>query len=290
MIRGNDFSYTILRGNEKEKLLLQVIKEIEDDVQIVGTMDRTHVWEKGWQENIDAFGHNNFDADDLIPKYIRPGGIVRLNGLYVTPSDPNFQLNYVKIFRNWLFSSYLKDFDSTYEFGCGTSWNLVALAQMYPKMDIHGLDLVPSSVELIKQINSAYGLNIKGHICDMTSVDPDFSIASNSAVVTIGAIGQLAGNFESYLQLIINNPVTLCIDVTATYELYDQSVLLDYLASKFHIKRDYTKDYLTRLKELEKQGVIEILNIHRHYVGSLHMDGYSYIVWRPTISHGETGV
>jgi len=50
---------------------------------------------------------------------------------------------------------------------------------------------------------------------------------------------------------------------------------------KFHRKRGYTENYLTRLRELEAQNEIEILKVKRLFFGSLYMEGYSYMIWRP---------
>lgn len=41
-----------------------------------------------------------------------------------------------------------------------------------------------------------------------------------------------------------------------------------------------SEDFLTRLKELENQGKIEILKVKRLFFRSLYMDGFSYIIWR----------
>ena len=66
-----------------------------------------------------------------------------------------------------------------------------------------------------------------------------------------------------------------------TIELYDESNLLDYLAMRFHVKRGYTEGYLPRLRELESQNKVEILKVKRLFFGSLYMEGYSCLIWRP---------
>ncbi|GAI42232.1 unnamed protein product [marine sediment metagenome] len=65
-----------------------------------------------------------------------------------------------------------------------------------------------------------------------------------------------------------SSPV-LCIHVEPTIELYDESNLVDYLAIKFHKKRGYAENYLTRLRKLEAQNEIEILKVKRLFFGSL---------------------
>ena len=57
--------------------------------------------------------------------------------------------------------------------------------------------------------------------------------------------------------------------------------MFDYLAAKFHSKRGYTMGYLPRLKQLELDGKIEILNVKRLNFGSLFFEGFTNIIWKP---------
>ena len=68
-----------------------------------------------------------------------------------------------------------------------------------------------------------------------------------------------------------------------TVELYDETNLVDHLAAKFHKKRGYTQGYLPRLKALEAEKKVEILKVKRTYFGSLFMEGFSFIIWRPVV-------
>ena len=73
----------------------------------------------------------------------------------------------------------------------------------------------------------------------------------------------------------------MVVHVEPTYEVYDQDLLFDYLAAKFHSKRGYTMGYLPRLKQLELDGKIEILNVKRLNFGSLFFEGFTNIIWKP---------
>jgi cyclopropane fatty-acyl-phospholipid synthase-like methyltransferase len=168
-----------------------------------------------------------------------------------------------------------------YEFGCGSGFNLVALAQLYPNKVLHGLDFVSSSVEIVNKLAQLYGWNMAGHLFDMRSPDENLEIAGNSAVVTIGTIEQLAGDFEPFLQFLLRRSPALCIHIEPTIELYDEDNLLDYLAAKFHRKRGYTEGFLPRLQQLADRGQIEIVKIKRLFFGSLLMEGYNVLIWRP---------
>lgn len=281
LITKTDFRYKILVGEERDKVLLNVLKKIEADKQIIGAPERQEVWEKGWTENLEDFIKSGYDLNKLLPKFIRPNRAIRLNRNYILPANPNFELDYFSVFRLWLFKKYLKGFDTIYEFGCGTGFNLAVLAQLYPKKILHGLDFVPSSVDLVNKIGEVYSWKLTGHIFDMLTPDENFEIADNSAIFTIGAVEQLASDFEGFLQFLLKRTPALCIHVEPTIELYDKNNLIDYLAIKFHRKRGYTENFLTRLRELEAQNEIEILKVKRLFFGSQYMEGYSCMVWKP---------
>ena len=114
--------------------------------------------------------------------------------------------------------------------------------------------------------------------------DPDrkLQIADNSAVFTIGTIEQLAGDFEPFLHFLLKRSPSLCFNVEPTIELYEQDNLFDYLAAAFHRKRGYTQGYLPRLRQLQDEGKIELIKVKRLFFGSLFMEGYTLMVWKPT--------
>ncbi len=280
LIDRTDFSYKILTGIERDRIILNVLKKIDSDDQIIALPERRLAWHKGWEENLRDFIKSGYDLKKLTPKFIRPNQVIRFNQDYILPTNPNFELDYLSVFRLWLFRKYLKDINNIYEFGCGTGFNLVILAQLYPDKQLYGLDFVNSSIELVNKIGEVYGWNMRGYPFDMISPDGNFQIKENSAVFTFGAVEQLAGKFEVFLQFLLKRTPAMCIHIEPTIELYDQENLIDFLAIKFHKKRGYTLNWLTRLKELEAEGKIEILKIKRSFFGSLYMEGYSLIIWR----------
>ena len=176
---------------------------------------------------------------------------------------------------------YFKNIDSIYEFGCGTGFNLVELAQLYPEKKLHGLDFVPAPKDLVNKLGEVYGWNMTGHLFDMINPDESFQLDKNSAVFTFGTIEQLAGKFEAFMQFLLKRSPALCISMEPTVELYDENNLIDFLAIKFHRKRGYTENYLPRLRELEAKNKIELLKVKRLFFGSMYMEGFSYMVWRP---------
>ena len=281
LIANTDFRYRILEGDERDRVVLDVLRRIETDQQRIGAEERHDVWEQGWAENLQAFKESGYDLKSLVPRFLRPDQVIRLNRNYIQPTNPTFELDYFNVFCQWLFHKYLTNVSTIYEFGSGTGMNLATIAQIFPTMELHGLDFVPSSRDLLNKVGEVYGWNITGHLFDMVEPDESLEIKKNSAVLTFGAIEQLAGRFEKFVQFLLKRSPALCISMEPTIELYDEDHLLDYLAIKFHRKRGYTENYLTRLRELESVGAIQILKEKRLFFGSLYMEGYSCMIWRP---------
>lgn len=280
-ISKSDFQYNELDRSERDNLLLEILRRTEADKQVIGAKERKIVWEKGWKENLREFTENEFDLNKIVPKFLRPNQAIRFNQDFIKPNNPNFELDYLKVFRIWLYEKYFAGFDNIYEFGCGTGYNLTALADLFPNKQLFGLDFVDSSVALVNMIAEKYRLNLKGFKFDMLYPDKDFKLFSNSAVFTFGAIEQLAGKYESFLEYLLNNKPCLCVHIEPTIELYDEDNLIDYLAIKFHRKRGYTENFLPGLEMLEAKKKLKIVKVKRLFFGSLLMEGYSLVIWEP---------
>ena len=280
MINDIDFNYKELSKEEHDNIILEILKKIDEDNQKIASDGRQEIWEKGWNENYNNFVNNNYNIDSLIPKFIRPNQLIRLNRRFINPSNKFFEYDFFRVFRHWLFKKYFSEFDNIYEFGCGTGMNLVELSNIYPNKNLYGSDFVSSSVKLVNKISQVYELNLKSFQFDMINPNYDFKIDSNSIVYTIGALEQLGSQTESMLEYLLNNKPKLIIHIEPTVELYDKNNLIDYLAIKFHKKRGYTEGYLPKLKRLEREGTIKIIKIKRLEFGSLYMEGYTLYIWK----------
>lgn len=276
-----DLSYKHLDQRQRDDVILRVLKKIASDTQVIGAQGRTSVWEQGWAENLHAFIAQNYSLEALIPKFIRQNQLIRYDGDYIMPANPRFEFDYMTVFRIWLFQKYFAHYSSIYEFGCGSGLNLVLLASLFPQKDLCGLDFVQSPVDLINTIGETHQLRMTGHLFDMINPDDGFSLAERSAVLTFGALEQLAGKTEKFIQYLLRKRPGICIHVEPTVELYDDNILFDYLAIQFHRKRGYTEHLLPRLQQLDAEGAVKILGVKRLNFGSLFMEGYTYIVWQP---------
>ena len=282
LIREKDFSFRRLAPDERDKVILDVLKRIENDRQIIGAEGRKAQWERGWAENLDKYVENNDNLDSLVPKFIRENQPMRWDGDYIISPNKQFEYDFMTVFRVWLFQKYLSTYNTVCEFGAGTGLNLVLLCSLFPDKAYYGLDFVKSSVDLINKIGEKGRGNIKGRLFDMISPDNEFKLAENSAILTFGALEQLAGKFGDFIKYLLNNKPGICLHIEPTVELYDDNNLFDYLAVKFHRKRGYTERLLPSLQQLEAERKIKLVNVKRLYFGNQMMEGYTYFTWKPS--------
>lgn len=280
LIANFDSRYQEFSQAEHNQIVLGILKKIDSSNLSLAGKEGKERWEKGWSENLQNFIKNDYDVNELVPKYIKPNQPVRLYHDYTMPFDPNFEIHWYNIFRRWLFKKYLKDVEAIYEFGCGPAFNLVELAKLYPEKKLYGLEWVKSSLDIIKLLAEKFDYNMKGRLFDMFTPDESLDIPENSAILAMGALEQLGTNFEPFLQFILKRSPKIFVHVDSISELYDENILADHLAIKFDKKRKYLEGYLSRLQQLENEGKIEILKTQRVACGSLYHDGYSFIIWK----------
>ncbi|HEY59171.1 MAG TPA: class I SAM-dependent methyltransferase [Anaerolineae bacterium] len=281
MIRDNNFNYLIIGGQERDKLILNIFKKIDAGEFSIAGEQGLGRWEKGWGESLNDFLESGFDISQLIPKYIRSSQPVRLFQQYVQPEDDSFELNWYKVFRRWLFRTYLSEVDAIYEFGCGSGFNLVTLAELFPKKVIFGMDWVKQSVDIVNKLAESKGYKTKGKLFDFFNPDQQFQILPNSAVITIGALEQTGKRYRKFLDYLIRSKPAIVINIEPTVEWYDANNLVDYAAIRFHLKRNYWQGFPTALEKLRDEEKVEILKQKRSYFGSLYVEGYSQSIWRP---------
>lgn len=281
MIDQGDFRYQLLEGLERDAVLLEVFKKVDSGELTTAGKEGKPRWEKGWSENLESFRQHGRDLSKLQPKYIRPRQPVRLFQNYVLPVDSNFELNWYEVFQNWLFTTYFRDVPTVYEFGCGSGINLAALAKLYPEKHYFGLDWASASKEIVGEVGRSYGWKMEGHVFDFFEPDNNFEIEDGSIVFTLGALEQTGRNYEAFLQYLLRWSPALCINIEPIIEWYDEEKLVDYAAIRFHKVRRYWEGFPQRLQELEQAGRIEIVKMKRSYFGSLFLEGYSQLIWRP---------
>ena len=281
IINNSNFNYRELKLKELENLYLTILKRIELDKQKIGVKERTKVWQDGWSENLDKFIKSDYDINSLVPKFIKGNQPVRLNQRYVLPQGSQFELDYIKVYRQWFLENYFSDFDNIYEFGCGTGFNLLTASEIFPNKSLYGSDFVQSSVDLVNTIAKSKNIQLSGSLFNMLNPNYEYKIKKNSGVFTFGSIEQLASRMKNIINYFIEQKPEICLHTEPMIELYDQNKLSDFLATKYQSKRGYTKGLLPYLQSLELEGKIKIIKVKRLFFGSLFMEGYNLLIWMP---------
>lgn len=277
VINNSDFRYRILSKNEKEKVIIKVIDNLMSDLKVSGS-HRKNDWENGWKENLVDYVESD-NINTLIPKFVKNNEVIRFQGNYILPSDSNFETNFVKILRYYLFSKYFNDIDVIYEFGCGTGLNLVALNELFPEKILYGLDWSESSCNIVNELSKKLNIgNMKGVLFDMFYPN-NVNLSRKSGVFTIGAMEQLGTNFNEFLNFILNEKPSIIINIEVNYEILNKNNLFDYLAATYIEKRNYLRGFYKKLKKLENEGIIKILE-DKETFGGLYHNGYSYVIWK----------
>ena len=282
IIAKADFKYEILQSEQREQVILQVLKDIEfKNFSKVDSPERKNIWEMAWSDHLNEFVAQNMAEKELEPTFMRQNEIVRLNKNYVKPHTPNFELNYAKVCKTWLFQKYLGEVEAIYEFGCGSGFNLVMLSEIYAHKKMYGLDWASSSVNLVNINAEKHGLNIKGRQFNMLEPNEDLETEENSAFLTIAALEQVGKNYHKFVDFILRRKPKVVINLEPIAEYYDCDNLVDYLGFTYHKKRGYLDGYLSKLRELESQNTIKIIKAEGSRLGGLYHDAYSIVVWTP---------
>jgi hypothetical protein len=280
LIARSDFRYDPLDPPERDQVIQEIRAKLDANAFSKVGAHRQKVWEKGWSENLEEFAQKGYALEKLVPRFVRPNPIVRLNQQFVRAHDPQFEYRFFSVFRLWLFLRYLTDAEAVYEFGCGSGYNLVALAELHPQMKLYGLDWAESAVQLVNLIAQTHVPNLQGRRFDFFALDPGLKLSPRSVALTMCALEQVGPRFEEFLQFLLRQSPLLCINMEPMLDLYDPKNPVDDLAIRYHTQREYLNGYLARLGQLAAEGRIEILKLQRLRFGSLYHEGYSYVVWK----------
>lgn len=278
-ISNFDFSYTDLDEIEVQQIILKVLKRIFEEPIIQSGPSYLDRWELGWGENLKAY-KNSSDLHDLLPKFIKAKQPIRFQGKYVLPSSDQFETNMVEVLRTYIFTKYLSQCESVHEFGCGTGLNLVSCSKIYPKKRMVGLDWSKASCDIVKQISQQQGINLAAHRFDMFKPDYNFNVPLGAGMFTIGAMEQLGDQYREFVDFILEKKYSICVHMETIHELYDSTLLIDWLAKTYIEKRNWLRGFYTYLSKLEKDGIIRILYARRTF-GSIYHDGYTMLAWKP---------
>lgn len=236
------------------------------------TRDVAH-WEKGWQENLDLYVKTgSFDA--LRPKYIREREPVRWQGQFWMPDDPDYEWHWYEGFFEQIARKWLTVADVIHEFGSGSGHNLAHLRKIFPGKFISGLDWSPSAVTIARKVAH------NGSHFDFINPDWGFNL-ENSVVLTVGAMEQTGRLWRPMLNYLLKRKPKRVVHIEPILDWYDADNPVDQTAIEAHRARGFWEGYRDALLVLWAEGKIEVLHQERTGFGSLLIEGYSQLIWRP---------
>lgn len=238
-------------------------------------------WENGWQENLDRFLAEPCAAS-LKPGYFGKYAALRLNADLVAPASPDCERNMLAALQDWLFDAWLSQAPAVYEFGCGTGHNLERVRRVNQTARLFGCDWAGSSNRLVEAIGASGILGaVEARRFNIFEPDATLRLEPGAAIYTVASLEQVGDGFAPFLDYLQANRPSVCVHIEPVAELLDPERLLDYLSIRYFEKRGYLKGLLSELRRREAQGQVKILKAQRTNVGSLYIEGYSVVVWRP---------
>jgi len=266
---------------ERDHWLLRIMTTLLEHNPSRAGNARLTDWENGWNENLEDFGREAAFTS-LIPRYFGKYPAVRLNGRLVGTESPSCEYNMLAVVEDWLFDAFLREAPAIYEFGCGTGHNLLRARDVNPEARLYGCDWAGSSNRLVSAIvQSGIVQELQSVRFDLFDPPSTLKLEQNAAVYTVAALEQTGDRFGAFLDFLIENKPSVCVHIEPIAELLVPSRLLDYLCLRYFAKRNYLSGFLDELRWRESLGQIQILKSQRSNVGSLYIEGYSAVVWKP---------
>ncbi len=266
---------------ERDEIILKILLFLNSEDVIYSGSHRKNQWEDGWGENLKEYISTK-DLKTLVPKYFGKYNVQRLNGDFIIPECKDFEIRLVSLLQYIIFEKYFKSKESIYEFGAGTGHNLLRLREVNASANLHSMEWAESGVKLLNEVaRNTEDNNLNGTVFDNFNPDENIKLRDQSAVYTFASLEQLGESSDNIINYWIKNNPSLVVNIEPMSEPLDNTELLQYLSIEYFNKRKYLKDYITKLKELEKQKKIVIHDVIRTGIGSLFIEGYSVIVWSP---------
>ena len=274
---------------ERDFCILEIFNKLFDENIIKSGPSRQKDWLKGWGENLNDYIETE-NPKDLNPKYYNKYKYIRFNSEFYKFDSNETELNTVRILINYIADIYLRKSKTIIELGAGTCHHLYELKQILNEnTEFYALDWSESTTKIAEKLKH------NNHIKNINSFKFDFfnpkwsknfevPDPKKSIVFSFAALEQVGSDFEKLFNF-INEVIKpeYVVHLEPIGELLPESELLPFLSKKYFLKRNYLNGYLDFLRAKEKNNKIVIETASRMPFGSLFIEGYSLVVWRPKI-------
>lgn len=276
-------SYRILTGRERDQVIRGIIERTDTaDLRVVGGNDNT-VWQRGWGEILEQIEQKGFDPALLHPQYLMHHNIMRYDGQYIEAANTDFICGLDHLLRQITLAHYLKGAKKVVELGCGTGTSQLMLCDLLPEAKLVASDWAPPSQGIVRAIGGHKKREIKPVCFNMLTLEgwDELGIDKDTTVLTVHALEQLGGNHARLLETLLAAGPRECMHLEPIAEFYDASNLFDYLALRYHKRRNYLDGFLTALRALAAQKKIEIIEERRLGFGDRYHEAFSVVKWKP---------
>ena len=277
LIETFNLQYEIPTKEERDNIILDILNTLNTPLETAGK-HKLEKWEKGWFENFELLKQHK-DVSSLVPKYFGKHKIARWKGDFIKCTTDYFDYKLHIIIVDAILNEHVgTKFTHLFEFGCGPAYHLLRFREFNQDINLVGLDWATSSQKIIQEISElGIAYKITGHNFDYFNPNYNIEIPDNTAIFTCASLEQVGENYKDFINYIIDKKPDLCINFEPLAEVLDKNSLIDNLSILYFEKRNY----LTYLKELETQGIIEIIKEQRLYGGSYFIEGYPIVIWKP---------
>lgn len=273
-----NLEYEETTQQEKELIFEKINEVLNKEIKTSGP-HRINDWDSGWNENYVEFLRTGSE-ESLVPKYFGKMKFNRINNTFVKSNNPNFEYDCFSFLQSCLYEAYCKNFENYYEFGCGTGHNLLRHEYFCETKNIIGLDWSKSSQNCIDAINKVKEKNYKSYNFDFENPNKEVKIENNSVICTLASLEQIGDRHENFINFLLENKPSICVHLEPIEEVLNDKDEMENLSIKYFKKRKYLNGFLKKLKHLENDKKIEILDVKKTKIGSYFIEGYTLIVWR----------
>lgn len=277
---GYRFAYRNLDQGETDAALRQIDRNSRQATPLNFTNlgHWTHQWERAWQR----FNNSKFDLGALRPCYLGKHTPLRYSGAFIEPADELFEAKSLEVILCWVQRKFFEGLSTVYEFGCGSGHNLVTLARHFPGVEFCGFDWAPASPKILQKVRKVHGLRVWGERRNLLEGFPSEDPSRRPfGVLTVGALEQTGLEYTRFFDAMLAARPARVVHLEPMVEFYNHHTAMGHASIKYHLRRGYWAGGLAYLEALEREGRIELLRTRRVTFGSLNVEGYNHIVWRP---------
>ena len=215
-------------------------------------------------------------TNSLKPIWFRDDKFYVIDKKFCTTNTEVLDWKYQLAIRNILFSKYLFDIDNVYDFGSGSGINIYLINQLFEKIKLHASDSSKVSVEILEELNTYLGIDVKYDMIDMKK-EINIDVEPNSAIITTSSLEQVGGDIDNFIDFVLQKKPKRVINIEPILEFAENNEF-DNLMKLYCEKRNYLKYYYSKLLQLERENKIKILFKKRTRVAGLFIEN-SVIVW-----------